>query len=71
MRFQERLIGKYLKRWRFPPQRPLQRAREQRPEAIEEWLTESDPALVARVKAAGGVIYWGDETAVPESRHFS
>ncbi len=70
VRLQERLIGKYLKRWGFTPQRPLKRALEQRPEAIKEWLTESDPALVARVKAEGGVICWGDETAVKEDGHW-
>ncbi len=37
---------------------------------IKEWLTESYPALVARVKAEGGVIYRGDETAVKEDGHW-
>lgn len=70
VRLQERLIGKYLKRWGFTPQRPLRRALEQRPEAIKEWLTQSYPALMARAKAEGGVIYWGDETAVKEDGHW-
>lgn len=70
VRLQERLIGKYLKRWGFTPQRPLRRALEQRPEAIQEWLTQSYPALVARAKAEEGVIYWGDETAVKEDGHW-
>lgn len=43
----DRLIGKYLKRWGFTPQRPIKRALEQRPEAVTRWLNETYPALVA------------------------
>lgn len=35
---QDRLIGKYLKRWGFPPQRPVKRALAQRPEQVTQWL---------------------------------
>lgn len=28
----------YLKRWGFPPQRPLQRTFEQKPAAVRQWL---------------------------------
>jgi len=60
----DRLVGKYLKRWGFTPQRPIQRALEQRPEPVARWLNETAPALVAKARAAGAVIYCGDATAV-------
>lgn len=63
---QDRLIGKYLKRWGFTPQRPTKRALEQCPEAISRWLKDTYPAVLARAKAQGALIYWGDETAVKE-----
>lgn len=62
----DRLIGKYLKRWGFTPQRPIKRAMEQQPEKIQAWLADTYPALEAKAKAEGAVIYFGDETAVKE-----
>ena len=67
---QDRLIGKYLKRWGFTPQRPVKRALEQRPEQIAQWLKESYPAVLVRAKAEGAVIFWGDETAVKEDANW-
>lgn len=67
---QDRLIGKYLKRWGFSPQRPIKRALEQRPEEIRRWLKDSYPALLARAQAEGALIYWGDETAVKEDANW-
>lgn len=67
---QDRLIGKYLKRWGFTPQRPIKRALEQRPEAVRQWLNETYPALVAKARAEGAVIYFGDETAVKEDTNW-
>jgi transposase len=32
-----RTVGEYLKRWGFTPQKPLKRAYEQDPKAVEEW----------------------------------
>jgi len=67
---QDRLIGKYLKRWGFTPQRPIKRALEQRPEAVARWLNETYPALVVKARAEGAVIYFGDETAVKEDANW-
>jgi transposase len=33
-----RTIGKYLRRWGFTPQKPIKKAYEQRPEAVQAWL---------------------------------
>jgi transposase len=63
---QDRLVGKYLKRWGFTPQRPLKRALEQDPEQVGAWLKTTYPALLKRAQAEGGTILWGDETAVKE-----
>ena len=70
LEMQDRLIGKYLKRWGFTPQRPAKRALEQRPEEVARWLEETYPAVVARAKAEHAAIYWGDETAVQEDAHW-
>ena len=66
----DRLIGKYLKRWGYTAQRPVKRAMEQRPALIQAWLRETYPAIAARAKAEGGVLYWADETAVKEDAHW-
>lgn len=70
LEMQDRLIGKYLKRWGFTPQRPIKRALEQRPEAVAQWLNETYPALVVKARSEGAVIYFGDETAVKEDTHW-
>ena len=59
-----RAVGNYLARWGFTPQKPIKRAYEQRPEAVQRWLHEQYPAIEARAKAEGGEIHWGDETAL-------
>ena len=57
-------VGNYLKRWGFTPQKPIKRAYEQRPEAVQAWLDEQYPEIEARAKHEGGEIHWGDETAL-------
>lgn len=59
-----RVVGKYLARWGFTPQKPIRRAYEQRPEAVQAWLNEQYPEIEKRAKAEGGEIHWGDETAL-------
>ncbi|GAC1335256.1 MAG: IS630 family transposase [Collimonas sp.] len=56
--------GTYLKRWGFTPQKPIKRAYEQRPEAVQKWLNEEYPAIALRARAENGEIQWGDETAL-------
>src|ERR687886_996058 len=69
----ERRLGKrlglstvqlYLRRWGMTPQKPLVRAKERSPAAIEAWLERDYPAIARRAKAERAVIYWGDETGV-------
>lgn len=65
-----RTVRQYLNRWGFTPQRPLKRAYERDPKAVEQWLKTDYPALAARAKAEGGEIYWGDETAASSVEHY-
>lgn len=57
-------LGEYLKRWGFTPQKPLRRAYEQDPKAVENWLDSEYPAIVNRAKQEHAEIAWGDESGV-------
>lgn len=57
-------ISDYLRRWGFTPQKPIQRAYEQDPKAVEKWVKEDYQAIASRAKAEGAEIHWADETAV-------
>jgi transposase len=64
VRLAVRTTGKYLTRWSFTAQKPLRRAYEQQPAAVQDWLHHEYPAIVARARRARGVIFWGDETGL-------
>lgn len=59
-----RTVGEYLKRWGFTPQKPVKRAYEQSPKAVQKWLNEDYPIIASRAKKEKAEIHWGDETAV-------
>lgn len=59
-----RTVGSYLQRWGFTPQKPLKRAYEQDPNAVQQWLDVEYPALVERAAAEGADIAWGDESGL-------
>ena len=59
-----RTVGEYLKRWGFTPQRPMVRAYEQRPEAVQAWLNETYPGIKSRAVKEKAEIHWCDETAL-------
>jgi transposase len=59
-----RSVGKYLKRWGFTPQKPIKRAYEQSPQAVQAWLHGEYPAIEQRARSEGAEIHWGDETAL-------
>ena len=61
---QVRSIGKYLTRWGFTPQKPIKRAYEQKPEAVQAWLEGEYPAIEQRARSEGAEIHWGDVTAL-------
>ena len=64
IKLQVRSIGKYLKRWGFTPQKPIKRAYEQSPAAVQAWLEGEYPGIEQRARAEGAEIHWGDETAL-------
>ncbi len=59
-----RTIGDYLNRWNFTPQKPLKRAYEQNPKAVQRWLGEEYPAIRQKAKKENAEIHWGDETGL-------
>ena len=59
-----RTVGEYLKRWGFTPQKPIKRAKEQNPAAVEQWLKNEYPKIACDAKKEKAEIYWGDETGV-------
>lgn len=65
-----RTVGLYLFRWGYTPQKPLKRAYEQSPQAVQRWLEEEYPAIHAQAKAEGAEIHWADETGLrSDSQH--
>lgn len=64
VRLAKRTMGQYMKRWGFTSQKPMHRAYEQRPAEVLKWKQEVYPGIVARAKAEGAEIHWGDETGV-------
>src|SRR5215212_8937543 len=59
-----RTMGTYLARRGFTAQKPLRRAYERDPTAVRRWLRRDYPAIAARAKAEGGLVFWGDETGL-------
>jgi transposase len=64
IRIPVRSVGEYLKRWGFTPQKPIRRAYEQSPAAVQKWLDETYPGIKQRAQEEDGEIHWGDKTAV-------
>ena len=54
-------VGALLAKLGLTPQKPLQRAYQRDPEAIEAWRLERFPAIARQAKAAGGEVYFWDE----------
>lgn len=56
--------GRYLAHWGLTPQKPLRRAYEQNPMAVQRWLDEQYPAIRRRAKRENAEIHWGDQMGV-------
>jgi len=56
--------GRYLRRWGFSPQKPVKRAYQQDPEAVQKWLDVEYPAIKKQAEAEGAHILWGDESGI-------
>ncbi len=57
-------VGRLLAELDITPQKPLRRAYERDPVAIQQWTTEVFPRLRARAKRAGAKIFFLDEAGV-------
>jgi transposase len=55
-------VGELLAKLELTPQKPLQRAYQRDPDAIEKWRYERFPTIAAQAKAAGGEVYFWDES---------
>ena len=55
-------VGELLAKLGLTPQKPLQRAYQRDPEAIERWRRETYPAIARQARAAGGEVYFWDES---------
>jgi transposase len=55
-------VGELLAKLGLTPQKPLQRAYQRDPEAIEKWQSETFPAIAQQAKASGGEVYFWDES---------
>jgi transposase len=55
-------VGELLAKLGLTPQKPLQRAYQRNPEAIEKWQRETFPAIARRAKESGGEVYFWDES---------
>jgi len=65
-----RTVGEYLKRWGFTPQKPLKRAYEKNPDAVEKWLENDFPLIKNKARREKAEIHWGDETGLrTDSQH--
>lgn len=58
-----------LKQLGLTPQRPLWRAWQQDPDAVERWLKKDFPAIRRAARKAGGEIWFGDEAGVRSDCH--
>jgi len=57
-------VGTLLRRLGLTPQRPMRRAYERDDEAIEQWKTETYPAIRKAAKKLGASIFWLDEASM-------
>jgi transposase len=57
-------VGRLLSRLGLTPQKPLQRAYQRDPEAIERWQRETYPGIAATARDSGADIYFWDESGL-------
>ena len=55
-------MGELLAKLGLTPQKPLQRAYQRDPEAIQRWRRETFPSIARKAKEEGGEVYFWDES---------
>ena len=61
--------GRLLRKLGLSPQRPLHRAYQQNPEAVERWKREEYPAIKAAAEQQGATVYFADEAGIRSDYH--
>jgi transposase len=70
VRLSSSAVGELLRRrLGMSPQRPVWRAAERKPAAVQAWTTETFPAIVAKARAEGAHIWFQDESGVRSDYH--
>lgn len=62
-------VGRLLKNLGFSVQKPLYRAYQADPQAVEQWRRTEYPKIAAEAKAAGAEVYFADEASVRSDYH--
>lgn len=62
IRLGQTAVGTLLARLGLTPQKPLQRAYQREPHAVEAWRQERYPAIARQAKADGGEVFFWDES---------
>lgn len=62
-------IGRYLQSWGFSAQKPIYKAYEQDPEAVQRWLEKEYPKIKRKAKKEKAEIYFGDEAGMRSDHH--
>lgn len=65
----ERTVGQYLRRWGYTPKKPSRHAKRQDPDAVEQWLAQTYPAIETQAFREGAEILWTDEVGVDADHH--
>ncbi|MER6760044.1 MULTISPECIES: IS630 family transposase [Amycolatopsis] len=62
-------VGRLLRTMGMSPQRPLHRAYQQNPDAVEAWKTERFPAIRTEARKLGATVYFADEAGIRSDYH--
>ena len=62
-------VGRLLHKLGLSPQRPLHRAYQQDPVAVERWKRETYPAIRAQAESEGATIWFADEAGIRSDYH--
>jgi transposase len=62
-------VGRLLRKLGLSSQRPLYRAYQQDPEAVERWKSETYPRIRAQAAAEGATVYFADEAGIRSDYH--
>lgn len=62
-------IGRYLKSWGLSPQKPIYKAYEQDPIAVQKWIEKDYPKIKRKAKKENAEIHFGDETGIRSDHH--